>query len=638
MPTKSLDALRNMATRLRIDSVEATSRAGSGHPTTCLSAAEIMAVTFFDEMHFDPMDPANPDNDRFVLSKGHAAPILYAAWAEAGLFPREELLQLREFESDLEGHPTPRLPFVDVATGSLGQGICAAVGIALHARRIGSAYRTYVVLGDGEIAEGSVWEAADAAAHHKLDNLCAVVDVNGLGQSQATEFGHDLSRIAARWTAFGWNAIIVDGHDIADLQEGFRMARETSGRPSVLIAKTFKGKGISTIEGRDAWHGKALKSGAETDSAIKELEAQLVVTAGNPATKPPRGKSQPQPAPDYSRLQAPAYKMGELVATREAWGTALAAVGAVDPRIVALDADVKNSTFSDRFEKKFPDRFFEMFIAEQVMVGAAMGFAARGAVPFPSTFACFLSRAADFIRMAGISTNNVKFTGSHAGVSIGEDGPSQMALEDLAMMRAIPGALVLYPCEAVSTERLVAEMAQHRGLSYMRTSRPKTPVLYGPEEQFPIGGSKVLRQSADDVAMVVAAGVTVFEALKAYEQLKSEGISIRVVDAYSVQPIDRATLQVGASATGGVVLTVEDHYAAGGLGDAVSDALASSGVVVQRLCIRELPRSGEPDELIDKFGISARHVVEAVRRSRKPAQMRVSSSRDDSDRNMPAKI
>ena len=616
MPTTSLDALRNIATRLRIDSVLATSRAGSGHPTTCLSMAEMMAVLFFDEMHFDPRDPQHPDNDRFVLSKGHAAPILYAAWAEAGLFPREELLKLRRFDSDLEGHPTPRLPFVDVATGSLGQGICAAVGIALNARRINSPYRTYAVLGDGEIAEGSVWEAADAASHHQLDSLCAVVDVNGLGQSQPTEFDHDLNPIAARWSAFGWKAIVVDGHDVADLQQGFAMARATKGRPTVLVARTLKGKGLAAIEGKDGWHGKALKSGEETDKAIKELEAQLVPGVAPPSVKPRRGEGRRDPAPDYSRLAPPAYKKGDLVATREAWGTALANVGAVDARIVGLDADVKNSTFSDRFEKKFPDRFYEMFIAEQVMVGAAMGLAARGAVPFPATFACFLYRAADFIRMAGISANNVKLTGSHAGVSIGEDGPSQMALEDLAMMRAIPDAVVLYPCDAVSTERLVAEMAQHRGLAYMRTSRPKTPVTYDPQDTFPIGGSKVLRQSADDVAMVVAAGVTVFEALKAYDQLKAEGILIRVVDAYSVQPIDRATLEAGARATGGVVLTVEDHYAAGGLGDAVSAALAASDVVVRRLAVPDIPRSGEPDELLDKFGISARHVVDAVKRSR----------------------
>ena len=615
MDQTSLAALQNIATRLRIDSVESTSRAGSGHPTTCLSAADIMAVLFFDEMHFDPKDPQNPDNDRFILSKGHAAPILYAAWAEAGLFPREELLQLRRFESDLEGHPTPRLSFVDVATGSLGQGICAAVGIALNARRIGSAYRTYVLLGDGEIAEGSVWEAADAAAHFKLDTLCAIVDVNGLGQSQATEFGHDLDRIAARWAAFGWNALVVDGHDVPALQRQLAAARATTGRPSVLVAKTLKGKGLSQIEGKDGWHGKALKSGDETDRAIKELESQLVQTSDVAVIHAPRGRSQPLPDADYGRLPPPAYKKGDLVATREAWGTALAVIGAVDPHVVALDADVKNSTFSDRFEKKFPERFFEMFIAEQAMVGAAMGFSARGATPFPSTFACFLYRAADFIRMAGISTNNVKLTGSHAGVSIGEDGPSQMALEDLAMMRAIPGAVVLYPCEAVSTERLVAEMARHRGLAYMRTSRPKTPVVYDPGDAFPIGGCKILRQSSDDAALVVAAGVTVFEALKAYDRLQSEGISIRVIDLYSVQPVDAPTLRAGADATGGVVITVEDHYAAGGIGDAVSEALAESEVVVQRLAVRAVPRSGEPDELLDKFGISAGHIVEAVKRS-----------------------
>jgi transketolase len=613
MAAPSVAALQDVATQLRIDSVASTSRAGSGHPTTCLSAADIMAVLFFWEMRFDPKNPQNPDNDRFVLSKGHAAPILYAAWAEAGLFPREQLMELRTFESDLEGHPTPRLPFVDVATGSLGQGICAAIGIALNARRIGSAYRTYVLLGDGEIAEGSVWEAADAASHYKLDNLCAIVDANALGQSQATEFGHDLNRIAARWSAFGWKALVVDGHDIADVQKGLDAARATSGQPTVLVARTLKGKGLSSIEGKDAWHGKALKSGEEADKALKELEAKLTRTDAKPAISGPRSSSKPAPPADYGTLPPPAYKMGDLVATREAWGTALAAVGKLDPRIVALDADVKNSTFSDRFEKVAPDRFYEMFIAEQVMVGAAMGFAARGAVPFPSTFACFLYRAADFIRMAGISMLNMKLTGSHAGVSIGEDGPSQMALEDLAMMRAIPNAVVLYPCDAVSTERLVAEMAQHKGLAYMRTSRPKTPVSYGPDERFPIGGSKVLRQSPDDKAMVVGAGITVFEALKAYDILKAEGISIRVVDAYSLQPIDTATLTEGAKVAGGKVVTVEDHYAAGGLGDAVAEALAPSGVIVERLAVRAIPRSGEPEELVDKFGLSARHIVEAVK-------------------------
>jgi transketolase len=609
----SLQALKNIATQLRIDSVRSTSEAGTGHPTTCLSAADIVSTLFFDEMRFDAKDPRNPDNDRFILSKGHAAPILYSAWAEAGLFPREELLKLRKIDSDLEGHPTPRLSFVDVATGSLGQGICAAIGTALNARRIGSDYRTYVICGDGEMAEGSVWEAADVALHYQLDNLCGIIDVNGLGQSQDTQFGHQMEEIAARWTAFGWHAIVVDGHDIPALQKAFAEARATKGRPTMLLARTLKGKGLADIEGKPGWHGKALKKGAEADKAVAELEKQMSGDAPKPVIQGPRSKSRPDTEPDYSTMPAPAYKMGEEIATREAWGVGLAAVGKLDSRVVALDADVKNSTFSDKFEKVAADRFFENFIAEQVMVGAAMGLAARGAIPFPSTFACFLTRASDFVRMGGVSFSNVKFSGSHCGVSIGEDGPSQMALEDLAMMRSVPGCAVLYPCDGMSTERLVVEMTKHHGMAYMRTSRPKTPVIYGPDETFPIGGSKVLRQSDSDAAVVIGAGITVFEALKAYDQLASEGISIRVIDAYSVQPIDAKTLLEAAKATGGNVITVEDHYSTGGLGDAASEAVADGGFAVRRLAVREIPRSGQPDELIDRYGISARHIVDAVR-------------------------
>jgi transketolase len=611
--TTSLATLKNLAAQLRIDSVRSTSEAGSGHPTSCLSAAEIVATLFFDEMHFDPSNPRNPHNDRFVLSKGHAAPILYAAWAEAGLFPREELLKLRRIDSDLEGHPTPRLSFVDVATGSLGQGICAAIGTALNARRIGSAYRTYVLLGDGEMAEGSVWEAANAAIHYKLDNLCGVIDVNALGQSQHTQFSHNMEEIAARWRAFEWHTIVVDGHSIEALQQAFAEARATSGRPTMILARTLKGKGLAAIEGKDGWHGKALKKGEETDKAVAELEAQKVAGAAKPAIAGPRSSGGPEPAADYSKVAAPAYKKGDVAATREAWGVALAAVGAADPRIVALDADVKNSTFSDKFEKVAPGRFYENFIAEQVMAGAAMGLAARGAIPFPSTFACFLTRAADFIRMGAISFANVKFTGSHAGVSIGEDGPSQMALEDLSMRRSVHGCAVLYPCDAVSTERLVVEMARHKGMAYMRTSRPKTPVIYGPEETFPIGGSKVVRQSARDKAAVIGAGVTLFEALKAYDQLKKDGIDIRVIDAYSLQPVDEKTMIEAGRATGGALITVEDHYSSGGIGDAVADAVAAAGFTVHRLAVREIPRSGQPDELLDRYGISARHIVEAVK-------------------------
>jgi transketolase len=620
MTRASIDALKDIAAQLRIDCVRSTSEAGSGHPTSCLSAAETMAVLFFAEMRYDPKDPQNPDNDRFVLSKGHAAPILYAAWAEAGLFPREEQLQLRRIDSDLEGHPTPRLSFVDVATGSLGQGICAAVGMALNARRIGSQYRTYALLGDGETAEGSVCEAAAAAHHYKLDNLVAIVDVNRLGQSAPTELEHDMNAMAQRWKAFGWHTIVVDGHDVPALLDALDQARATKGTPTAILAKTLKGKGISWIEGKAGWHGKALKKGEETDTAIAELETQRLANAPKPVIQPPRSTSQPPAPPDYSRMPQPAYKKGDQVATREAWGTALAHLGGVDERVVALDADVKNSTFSERFEKQYPNRFYEYFIAEQGMVGAAMGLAARGAIPFPSTFACFLSRAADFVRMAGISFSNVKLTGSHAGVSIGEDGPSQMALEDLAMMRAVPGSAVLYPCDAVSAERLVVEMAKHEGLAYMRTSRPKTPIVYGLEEKFPIGGCKVLRQSGDDVAAVIGAGVTVFEALEAYEQLKSDGIQIRVIDLYSVQPVDAATLVAAGKATAGVLITVEDHYPIGGIGDAVSEAVAAAGYSVQRLAVREIPRSGEPAELLDRYGISARRIVEAVRKARTAAR------------------
>jgi transketolase len=406
---------------------------------------------------------------------------------------------------------------------------------------------------------------------------------------------------------------VVDGHSIEALQQAFAEARATSGRPTMILARTLKGKGLAAIEGKDGWHGKALKKGEETDKAVAELEAQKVAGAAKPAIAGPRSSGGPEPAADYSKVAAPAYKKGDVVATREAWGVALAAVGAADPRIVALDADVKNSTFSDKFEKVAPGRFYENFIAEQVMAGAAMGLAARGAIPFPSTFACFLTRAADFIRMGAISFANVKFTGSHAGVSIGEDGPSQMALEDLSMMRSVHGCAVLYPCDAVSTERLVVEMARHKGMAYMRTSRPKTPVIYGPEETFPIGGSKVVRQSARDKAAVIGAGVTLFEALKAYDQLKKDGIDIRVIDAYSLQPVDEKTMIEAGRATGGALITVEDHYSSGGIGDAVAEAVAAAGFTVLRLAVREIPRSGQPDELLDRYGISARHIVEAVK-------------------------
>jgi transketolase len=616
-------ALRNVANRLRIDSILATTEAGSGHPTSCCSAADVVAALFFAEMHFDPGDPRNPRNDRFVLSKGHAAPLLYAAWAAAGAIERRDLLNLRKLTSDLEGHPTPRLPFVDVATGSLGQGICAAVGSALNARRIGSAYRTYVLLGDGETAEGSVWESAHAAAFHRLDSLCAIVDVNGLGQSRPTAWGHDVEEHARRWRGFGWQAIPIDGHDMTAILGALAEARRGSGLPTAILARTLKGKGVTIFEGKEGWHGKALKKGPEVQQALAELEGQWVDGPRTLSIPPPRDRAAgpAEPPVETIDLGPTSYKIGESVATREAYGKALAALGGADRRVVALDADVKNSSFSELFEREFPDRFYQFFIAEQAMVGAAMGLAARGAIPFPSTFACFLSRAADFIRMAGISDLNMKLAGSHSGVSIGEDGPSQMALEDLAMMRAVPNCVVLYPCDAVSSERLLVLAARHRGMTYMRTSRPKTPVIYTASTAFSIGGSAVLRESAQDLVAVVTAGVTVFEALAAHDTLAREGIAVRVIDAYSVQPIDRATLlRAGRDCAGGLV-TVEDHYPAGGLGDAVAEVVSSEGVRVRRLAVREIPRSGAPEELLDRYGISARHIAEAVR-SLAPAGVR----------------
>jgi transketolase len=578
-----------------------------------MSAAEVVAALFFHEMRYDVKHPRHEHADRFILSKGHAAPILYAAWANAGLFPRDEQLKLRRLESDLEGHPTPRLPFVDVATGSLGQGLPVGIGTALNARRIGSDYRTYVLLGDGESAEGSVWEAAASGAFFGLDNLCGITDVNLLGQSRATQLGHDLNSLSARWAAFGWHAVVVDGHDLEAIIHVLQEARDTTGRPTMILAKTFKGHGVSFLEGKEGWHGRPLKKGDEADRALAELGTQYVdggaVEFTIPAPSKPSVPAAPMVVPE---LPAPAYTLGDQVATREAFGTAITALGRADQRVVALDADVKNSTFSERFEKAFPDRFFQCFIAEQLMVGVSMGFAARGAIPFPSTFACFLSRAADFIRMAGISQVGIKMAGSHAGVSIGEDGPSQMALEDLATMRAVPNCAVLYPCDAVSTERLVALMAYRPGPAYIRTSRPKTPVIYGPDETFTIGGSKTLRSSANDAFTIVAAGVTVFEALAAYDRLAKDGIAVRVIDAYSVQPIDAATLLAAGRATKAIV-TVEDHYSAGGLGDAVDEAVSPQGITVHRLAVRELARSATPEQLLDLCGLSAAKIVAAIK-------------------------
>ena len=515
-----IELLKGIANQLRIHSINATTAAGSGHPTSCLSAADVMAALFFGHMRYDAKNPHYYNNDRFILSKGHAAPMLYAAWAETGLFPVDDLLNLRKYGCDLEGHPTPRLPFVDVATGSLGQGLSVGAGMALAARFDKLDYNTYVLLGDGELAEGAVWEAASFAGIYKLNNLIAIVDANRLGQSQATAFGHDIGVYAKRFDAFGWRVESIDGHDIEEIVEVLSGVG-LDDKPLVIIAKTYKGAGVSFLQDREGWHGKPLNKD-EAAKAIAELQ---------PVARPAAGVAIPAP----NQLPAPnnaapagyppvSYKPGDSVATREAYGNALARIGEADQRIVAMDGDTKNSTYSEKFMKKFPARFTECFIAEQNMVGAAVGFGARGKVPFVSTFACFFTRAYDQIRIAGISQANLKLAGSHVGVSIGEDGPSQMGLEDLAMMRAIAGSTVLYPADAVSAEKLVEQMALAKGICYLRTSRPKTPVIYKNDELFPIGGAKVLRQNAGDKATVVAAGVTLFEAIKAADALKNEGI------------------------------------------------------------------------------------------------------------------
>ena len=604
-----IELLKGIANQLRIHSITATTAAGSGHPTSCCSAADVVAALFFGHMRYDAKNPHYHNNDRFILSKGHAAPLLYAAWAETGLFPTGDLLKLRTFGSDLEGHPTPRLSFVDVATGSLGQGLSVGVGMALAARLDKLDYNTYVLLGDGEIAEGSVWEAASLAGVYKLNNLIAIVDANRLGQSQATAFGHDIGVYRKRFEAFGWRVEDIDGHDLEEISEVLGGVG-LNDQPLAIIAKTYKGAGVSFLQDKDGWHGKPLNK-EEAAKAIAELQPSSKSGIGVPITAPNQLPAPSQTAP--AGYPPPSYQTGDSVATREAYGTALARIGEVDQRIVAVDGDTKNSTYADKFFKKFPDRSVEGYIAEQNMVSLATGMGARGKVPFASTFATFFSRAFDQIRVAGISQANLKLAGSHVGVSIGEDGPSQMGLEDLAMMRAIAGSIVLYPSDAVSTEKLVEQMAQTKGICYLRTSRPKTPVIYNNDEAFPIGGAKVLRQNAGDKVTVIAAGVTLFEALKAADALKNEGVGITVIDAYSIKPLARDVILAAAKKTNNTVITVEDHYTEGGLGDAVAGELSVDGIKVHKLAVTALPHSGKAEELLAHFGIDAAAIVKKVK-------------------------
>ncbi|MBX6772802.1 MAG: transketolase [Chloroflexi bacterium] len=618
--TTSVEQWRALARQLRVDSIRSSTRAGSGHPTSALSAADLIAVLAAKYLRYDFDDPANPNNDHLIFSKGHASPLLYALFRAAGAISEEELLSFRRFGSRLQGHPVPVLPWVEVATGSLGQGLAIGVGIALAGRYIDRRpYRVWVLLGDSEMAEGSVWEAFEHASHYQLGNLIGILDLNRLGQRGETMLGWNSGAYAGRARAFGWHTIEIDGHDLDQIDRAYAEASEPRDAPTLIIARTIKGRGVSFLENRDGWHGRALND-EQARQAIEELGGVQTVSV---QVAKPSASAAPAPAPPAGwtgRPALPTYALGASVATRRAYGDALRAIGAVRPDLIVLDAEVSNSTYSEEFKKEFPERFFEMYIAEQQMVAAAVGLSVRHLTPFASTFAAFLTRAYDFIRMAAISRANLRLCGSHAGVSIGEDGPSQMALEDLAMMRAVHGSTVLYPCDANQTARLVALMADQDGISFLRTTRAATPVIYPPEEEFTIGGSKTVRSSPDDQVTIVAAGITVHEAIAAADQLAREGIPVRVIDAYSVKPIDRTTLHAAAETTRGRIVVVEDHWAEGGLGAAVQEAFTTNAgwhgrlpLSVTHLAVREMPGSGTPAELLDAAGISARHIASAVR-------------------------
>ncbi|HET9288354.1 MAG TPA: transketolase [Gaiella sp.] len=591
---------RELGQQLRVDAVRASAKAGSGHPTSSMSAADLAAVLLAGHLRYDFDAPDDPANDRLVFSKGHASPLVYGLFRAAGVLSEEEFGTYRRFGSRLEGHPTPVLPWVDVATGSLGQGLPIGVGMALGGKRLNRLpFRVWVICGDSEMAEGSMWEAAEHAAYYELDNLTAVIDVNRLGQRGETMHGWDLSSYTKRLEAFGWRAIEIDGHDVEAIDAAYGEAERTSGRPTAIIARTVKGKGYSTIENENGWHGKAI-----AEDAIAELGGVRNLTIDVRKPEPGRSHRFDAPGGDW-----PAYELGTEVSTRKAYGEALAALGRERGDVIALDGEVSNSTYAEIFAKAHPDRFLEMYIAEQQMVAAAVGLQVLGWKPFCSTFAAFMSRAYDFVRMAAVSRATLRLCGSHAGVSIGEDGPSQMGLEDLAEFRAINGSTVLYPCDGNQTTALVRAMADVDGISYLRTTRADTPVVYAPDESFPVGGSKTVRDG-DDVA-IVSAGITLHEALQAADTLAGEGIAARVVDCYSVKPIDGETL-AGLRMP---IVTVEDHWAEGGLGEAVLSALAERGADtrVMRLAVRELPHSGKPAELLAAAGIDAEHIAEAAR-------------------------
>jgi transketolase len=599
---------RELGQQFRVDSIRMSAAAKSGHPTSAMSAADLMAVLVDGYLRYDFDDPKSRANDRLVFSKGHASTLVYAIFRAAGVVSDEELMRYRKHGSMLEGHPTPLIPWVDVATGSLGQGLPIGVGMALAAKYLEKLpTRVWVLCGDSEMAEGSMWEAFEHASHFELDNLTAIIDVNRLGQRGETMVGWNLDRYVARAEAFGWNAIEVDGHDVEAIDDAFSRAVATTGSPTVVVARTKKGKGVAAVEDENGFHGKPLD---DPDAAITELGGlrDIHVDVAKPDAAPTRDDRS-------ATLELPRYEMGAEVATRKAYGDALAALGSARPDVVVLDGEVSNSTFAETFAKAHAERYFEMYIAEQQMIAAAVGLQAVGWRPFASTFAAFLSRAYDFTRMAAVSRATLALCGSHAGVSIGEDGPSQMGLEDIASLRAIHGSTVLHPCDGNQTAKLVAAMADREGISYLRTLRPATPVLYGADDEFEIGGSRVLRSSDEDEVALIGAGITVHEALKAADTLADEGISARVIDAYSIKPLDAETILAAVETTGGRLVTIEDHWPEGGLGDAVLEAVADTDEPprVVKLAVREMPRSGTPEECMAAAGIDAEHIAAAAR-------------------------
>jgi transketolase len=603
-----IEKLEKIARLIRYYSLLATTQAGSGHPTSALSATDLMTgLVFGGSFKYDVDNPAHPNNDRLIFSKGHASPLFYALWATAGKLTEQDMMTYRHFGSSLEGHPTTSFRYTEAATGSLGQGLAIGVGMALNARIDKLPYRTYVLLGDSEMAEGSQWESIQIGAHYRLDNLIGVLDVNRLGQRGETMYGHDLNAYDQRISSFGWQTIRIDGHSLPDILSAFDTARQADGRPVMIIAKTIKGKGAPMVEDKNGWHGKPLDEQMLEDIFRQwgKIDKSVRGTIVKPENLEP-WRQDPKP------IKEPDYTAESDVPTRTAYGNGLVRIYPKYPGIVSLDAEVSNSTRAKRFKEAYPDRFFEMYIAEQNMAGAALGFSRRGKIPFVSTFSAFLSRAFDQIRMSRYSDANITFVGSHAGVSIGLDGPSQMGLEDLAMFRTILDAAVLYPADAISTERLVEQAAQYQGITYIRTTRGATPIIYHADDHFPIGGSKVLKQSDDDLVTIVAAGITLHETLKAYARLQLEDIKVRVIDAYSIKPMDEQTLVRAVRETRAIV-TVEDHYAEGGLGEAVRSALANHPTLIASLAVRKKPKSGKPDELLDFEDISSSAIINKVK-------------------------